>query len=166
MPPVSKSWTQLLQNLQQCHDEYAKYRYSAGEQAHILFSVGIRDADELSSLMQRLNDRNMPTQDLSGIEAAQVLTDTHTLEPLHVLPAKLSHCLILATRQNVMCLGHAISFKQVAVSKVYIQQILLCLKCAQCISCAKTVNFPMAYGTSAGQRQIVFTSLGGNPNAS
>ncbi|KAL3161440.1 hypothetical protein ABBQ32_010326 [Trebouxia sp. C0010 RCD-2024] len=49
-----------------------KYRYSAGEQAHILFSVGIKDASELSSLMQRLNDRNMPTQDLSSIEAAQV----------------------------------------------------------------------------------------------
>ncbi|DBA83534.1 hypothetical protein WJX79_001038 [Trebouxia sp. C0005] len=49
-----------------------KYRYSAGDQAHILFSVGIKDASELSSLMQRLNDKNMPTQDLSGIEAAQV----------------------------------------------------------------------------------------------
>lgn len=47
-------------------------RYSAGEQAHILFSVGIKDATELSSLIQRLNDKNMPTQDLSGIEAAQV----------------------------------------------------------------------------------------------
>lgn len=49
-----------------------KYRYSAGEQAHILFSVGIKDATELSSLIQRLNNKNMPTQDLSGIEAAQV----------------------------------------------------------------------------------------------
>lgn len=47
-------------------------RYSAGDRAHILFSVGIKDASELSSLMQRLNDKDMPTQDLSGIEAAQV----------------------------------------------------------------------------------------------
>lgn len=47
-------------------------RYSAGDQAHILFSVGIKDATELSSLIQRLNDKGMPTQDLSGIEAAQV----------------------------------------------------------------------------------------------
>ena len=47
-------------------------RYSAGDQAHILFSVEIKDAAELSRLMQRLNDRQMPTQDLSGIEAAQV----------------------------------------------------------------------------------------------
>jgi hypothetical protein len=51
------------------------YRYSAGDQAHILFSVGIKDASELSSLMQRLNDKDMPTQDLSGIEAAQVSHD-------------------------------------------------------------------------------------------
>lgn len=57
-------------------------RYSAGEQAHILFSVGIKDARELSSLMQRLNDRNMPTQDLSSIEAAQVGVD-----PMVVLPS-------------------------------------------------------------------------------
>ncbi len=54
-------------------------RYSAGDQAHILFSVGIKDASELSSLMQRLNDKNMPTQDLSGIEAAQVSQDRNTL---------------------------------------------------------------------------------------
>ena len=55
------------------------YRYSAGDQAHILFSVGIKDASELSSLMQRLNDKNMPTQDLSGIEAAQVSHHRNTL---------------------------------------------------------------------------------------
>lgn len=54
------------------------YRYSAGDQAHILFSVGIKDASELSSLMQRLRDNNMPTQDLSGIEAAQVIHDACT----------------------------------------------------------------------------------------
>ena len=60
----------LLQ--QQVMFDYA-CRYSAGEQAYILFSVGISDASELSSLMQRLNDKDMPTQDLSGIEAAQVM---------------------------------------------------------------------------------------------
>ena len=58
---------------------YCGCRYSAGEQAHILFSVGIKDASELSSLMQRLNDRNMPTQDLSSIEAAQVLTHGYSI---------------------------------------------------------------------------------------
>ena len=47
-------------------------RYSAGEVAHILFSVGIKNAAELSSLMQRLNDEGMKTLDLSAIEAAQV----------------------------------------------------------------------------------------------
>ncbi len=53
-------------------DMLSVHRYSAGEQAHILFSVGIKNATELSSLIQRLNDKNMPTQDLSNIEAAQV----------------------------------------------------------------------------------------------
>ena len=40
--------------------------------AHILFSVGIKNAAELAGLMQRLNNEGMPTVDLSAIEAAQV----------------------------------------------------------------------------------------------
>ncbi len=59
-------------------------RYSAGDQAHILFSVGIKDASELSSLMQRLNDKNMPTQDLSGIEAAQVSHDGNSMHGMQM----------------------------------------------------------------------------------
>lgn len=79
--------------MQGYQSESCGYRYSAGEHAHILFSVGIKDASDLSSLMQRLNDRNMPTQDLSGIEAAQVLTDTHVYG-IHasVLATKLWQC--------------------------------------------------------------------------
>ena len=47
-------------------------RYSAGNKAHILFSVGITSNDELEALLQRLNQQQMQTADISGIEAAQV----------------------------------------------------------------------------------------------
>ncbi len=33
--------------------------------------------------MQRLNDKNMPTQDLSGIEAAQVSHDGDSMQSMH-----------------------------------------------------------------------------------
>ena len=47
-------------------------RYSAGQEAHILFSVSVRAEGEAEELMQRLNSSSMPTINLSNIEAAQV----------------------------------------------------------------------------------------------
>ncbi|KAK9829226.1 hypothetical protein WJX72_004603 [[Myrmecia] bisecta] len=49
-----------------------KYRYSAGQEAHVLYSVGIRQQAELSALIQRLGAKNFSTLDISAIEAAQV----------------------------------------------------------------------------------------------
>eukprot|EP00891_Asterochloris_glomerata_P009871 jgi/Astpho2/9871/Aster-08331 len=49
-----------------------KYRYSAGQEAHILFSVSVRAEGEAEELMQRLKSSSMPTINLSNIEAAQV----------------------------------------------------------------------------------------------
>lgn len=49
-----------------------KYRYTAGTDAHVLFSVGIRNASEVQDLVQRLNAKGFATDDISGIEAAQV----------------------------------------------------------------------------------------------
>jgi hypothetical protein len=48
-------------------------RYSAAPEAHILWGLGIRDRAEVSQLAERLRAAGMPTLDISGIEAAQVL---------------------------------------------------------------------------------------------
>lgn len=64
--------------------------------AHILFSVGIKNAAELAGLMQRLNDEGMPTVDLSAIEAAQVsefsTTSNHTSCQIGHIDAHLIDC--------------------------------------------------------------------------
>lgn len=49
-----------------------KYRFSAGPQAHVLWSAATADVAELSSLVVRLNGAGMTTLDISGLEAAQV----------------------------------------------------------------------------------------------
>ncbi|BDA45868.1 Threonine dehydratase [Coccomyxa sp. Obi] len=49
-----------------------KYRFSAGDEAHILWGLGIRSPSEVTDLVERLNASSMPTIDISGIEAAQV----------------------------------------------------------------------------------------------
>ena len=48
-------------------------RYSAGGVAHVLFSVSVGSSALLTDLLARMNDGGMPTRDISGIEAAQVL---------------------------------------------------------------------------------------------
>lgn len=47
-------------------------RFSAGNEAHILWGLGIRSPSEVTDLVERLNASSMPTIDISGIEAAQV----------------------------------------------------------------------------------------------
>ena len=50
------------------------HRYSAGPEAHILISVGIKDATELTQLTQRVEERGYDITDISGMEVAQVGT--------------------------------------------------------------------------------------------
>ncbi len=47
-------------------------RFSAGAEAHVLFSVGIRDGAQLQQLLNRLNSKGFETDDISALEAAQV----------------------------------------------------------------------------------------------
>ncbi|GMH45397.1 hypothetical protein BSKO_13354 [Bryopsis sp. KO-2023] len=47
-----------------------KYRFTAGADAHILWSVAIRSALELTEMMNRLNDGGFPTTDISDVEEA------------------------------------------------------------------------------------------------
>lgn len=49
-----------------------KYRYSAGEQAAILWGVGLKSPAQLGELVARLNAGGMPTSDVSNIEVAQL----------------------------------------------------------------------------------------------
>lgn len=49
-----------------------KYRYSAGATASILWSAGVTDKAAAVGLIQRLNAADMPTLDISDIDAAQV----------------------------------------------------------------------------------------------
>ncbi|GAX79219.1 hypothetical protein CEUSTIGMA_g6659.t1 [Chlamydomonas eustigma] len=49
-----------------------KYRYSATDAAQVLWGAGIRDQAELSTLVNKLNDADMPTVDISGMESAQL----------------------------------------------------------------------------------------------
>lgn len=50
-----------------------KYRYEAGSDAHVLFSVGVAPrSPECVGVMERLNQRGYPTADISDIELAQV----------------------------------------------------------------------------------------------
>ena len=57
-------------------------RFSAGDVAHILFSIGISSDAEVAALVTRLNDAGFPTQDLSSIEAAQVRPCCRSVAPL------------------------------------------------------------------------------------
>ena len=50
----------------------SNHRYSAADQAQILWGAGIRDQAELGSLVDRLNGANMPTMDISKMESAQL----------------------------------------------------------------------------------------------
>lgn len=47
-------------------------RYSAGTEAHVLFSIRIKDAAQLEELVARLDAKQMYTDDISNLEAAQV----------------------------------------------------------------------------------------------
>ncbi len=47
-------------------------RYSAGSVAQVLWGVGFRAPEQLEALLGRLNASGMRTQDLSGMEVAQV----------------------------------------------------------------------------------------------
>ncbi|GAB4821594.1 hypothetical protein N2152v2_008640 [Parachlorella kessleri] len=50
-----------------------KYRYSQGDEAHVLFGIGVPPGSaDCSEVIQRLNERGYPTQDISDIELAQV----------------------------------------------------------------------------------------------
>lgn len=49
-----------------------KYRFSAGKEAHILFSVKIQGDADVSNILGRLEERGFKSLDLSGIELAQV----------------------------------------------------------------------------------------------
>eukprot|EP00884_Botryococcus_braunii_P017652 jgi/Botrbrau1/4570/Bobra.60_2s0056.1 len=49
-----------------------KYRYSAGEVAHVLWGLGYQHPAELEGLLERLNGAGMPTLDLSSHEPAQL----------------------------------------------------------------------------------------------
>lgn len=49
-----------------------KYRYSAGQAASILWSAGVPDAAAGKALVERLNAADLPTTDISDIDAAQV----------------------------------------------------------------------------------------------
>jgi hypothetical protein len=47
-------------------------RYSAGANANILWSAGVRDRSEVSAAIERLQAAGMPTIDISGMESARV----------------------------------------------------------------------------------------------
>ena len=47
-------------------------RYSAIDQAHVLWGAGIKEQSDLVSLLDRLNAANMPTIDISTMESAQL----------------------------------------------------------------------------------------------
>ncbi|KAG1655821.1 hypothetical protein FOA52_008384 [Chlamydomonas sp. UWO 241] len=49
-----------------------KYRFNAGESAQVLWGAGIQDSAQLASLIKELNSANMPTVDVSKMEAAQL----------------------------------------------------------------------------------------------
>ncbi|KAG2425919.1 hypothetical protein HXX76_013293 [Chlamydomonas incerta] len=49
-----------------------KYRYSAGSTAQVLWGVGIRNPEQLTALIDRLNAAGMVSHDISGLEVAQV----------------------------------------------------------------------------------------------
>jgi hypothetical protein len=50
----------------------AARRYSAGAQANILWSAGVKDRCEVADVIARLEAANMPTLDISGMDAARV----------------------------------------------------------------------------------------------
>jgi hypothetical protein len=47
-------------------------RYSAGAQANILWSAGVKDKSEVGQVISRLEAAGMPTLDISGMDAARV----------------------------------------------------------------------------------------------
>lgn len=66
------AWAGLMHAFVACQARVPACRYSAGQEAHILFSVSVRAEGEAEELMQRLKSSSMPTINLSNIEAAQV----------------------------------------------------------------------------------------------
>lgn len=50
-------------------------RYSAEENAHILWGANVKSKDAAAQVIQRLNDRKLSTRDASSIEAVQVKLD-------------------------------------------------------------------------------------------
>ena len=66
------AWSDLMHVFAACPAKSPACRYSAGQEAHILFSVSVKAEGEAEELMQRLNGSSMPTINLSNIEAAQV----------------------------------------------------------------------------------------------
>lgn len=49
-----------------------KYRFSAGSEAHVLWSMAYKQADQLAASLKRLNDGGMKTIDISRMQSAQV----------------------------------------------------------------------------------------------
>lgn len=54
-------------------------RYSAGAQANILWSAGVKDKGEVGQVLSRLEEAGMPTLDISGMDAARVRHGTRQL---------------------------------------------------------------------------------------
>ena len=48
------------------------HRYSAGDQAHVLWGAGVAQPSDAAELVARLNSNELTSRDISGIEAAQV----------------------------------------------------------------------------------------------
>lgn len=54
------------------HAFVCSIRYSAGAHANILWSAGVRDGSEVAEVISRLQAADMPTLDISDMEAARV----------------------------------------------------------------------------------------------
>ncbi|CAL8464367.1 g3902 [Coccomyxa elongata] len=49
-----------------------RHRYTEDRECQVLWSVGLRNESDLGSLLKRVNAAGIPTQDISGLEEAQV----------------------------------------------------------------------------------------------
>ena len=94
-------------------------RYSAAAEAHILWGLGIRDRAEVAQLAERLQAAGMPTLDISGIEAAQVLPCSF-LAGMHARPT-------LKAVHGRCCCTHCSSFASALHS------------CAWCPGCRRSM---------------------------
>jgi hypothetical protein len=67
-------------------------RFSAGANANILWSAGVRDRSEVTVAINRLQAAGMPTIDISGMDSARVSQVAGSI-------CVLKHCLVLPGRE-------------------------------------------------------------------